>query len=161
MGDINSSRTGCGGSEEKQEGAIAVEEEIVAEEVAAENAETFVNIWISANADSPNFLIKTICYDWMRLRHIQCRCNEVLAAEDRWDGDGEFVVALSPQWDPAIILDLEATLFEMDGWEMGNNDQALIAHTADFAADAWGEFAWEVSDEVLVVEAFEPIEQWE
>merc|ERR1711998_813930 len=138
MGITASVNMGCGGSEEKKEEIVEEEiaDEIVAEEMAEESADIFIQVWVSADADSPNFLIKTIAYEWMTVGHVKRRVNEVLAQADSWEGDGEFCIGLSPQWAPDLVF---------------NNEQAFIAHTENFDNTGWGDFDWAMSEEVVVI----------
>merc|ERR1711998_93586 len=140
---------GCGGSEEKKE------------EMAEESADIFIQVWVSADADSPNFLIKTIAYEWMTVGHVKRRVNEVLAQADSWEGDGEFCIGLSPQWAPDLVFNDEDMLIEVDGWGPLNNEQAFIAHTENFDNTGWGDFDWAMSEEVVVIELLDPFDPYE
>merc|ERR1711924_118058 len=105
-----------------------------------------VSVWGSADCDSPNFLIKMWCADWMNIGHVRRRVNEVLSMADSWDGDGEFCVALAPVWG--------------DGWDGDCDDQALVAITEGCDMGFWGEFGWEESDEVVVIEMYDEFDPY-
>merc|ERR1712072_466978 len=108
---------------------------------------TVVNVWVSGDADSPNFPIKMWCSDWMNFGHVQRRVNEILSMADEWDGDGEFCVALAPVWgDGWEYFDSEAMLWEADGWDGDDDSQALVAITEGCDMGFWGDFGWGEDD---------------
>eukprot|EP00658_Telonema_sp_P-2_P083060 TRINITY_DN88_c0_g1_i2.p2 TRINITY_DN88_c0_g1~~TRINITY_DN88_c0_g1_i2.p2 ORF type:complete len:125 (-),score=31.98 TRINITY_DN88_c0_g1_i2:390-764(-) len=121
-----------------------------------------VSVWVSADCDSPNFLIKMWCADWMSIAHVRRRVNEVLSLADDWDGDGEFCVALAPVWgDGFEYFCDDDMLFELDGWDGDDDDQALVAITEGCDMDFWGEFDWCESDEVIIVEMYDEFDPYE
>merc|ERR1711924_169377 len=114
--------------------------------------QTIVNVFISADADSPNFLIKVLAYDWMTVDHVKRRCNEVLSSFDQWDGDGEFVAELAPVWgDGFEYFCNDDLLFELDGWDGSDNSQALVGLMAGADMSLWEGFDYDMNSEELVV----------
>merc|ERR1712080_307924 len=128
-----------------------------------------VSVWVSADWDSPNFLIKMWCSDWMSIRHVRRRVNEILSMVDEWDGDGEFCEALAPVWGRGPRweeFDDDDMLFEVDGWDGDDDEQALVAITENCDMNFWDrvapwlEFDWE-PEKTVVIEMFDEFDPYD
>merc|ERR1711988_329505 len=151
---------GCGGGDDSGE-HVEVREEV--HEEPCECRESFVKVWVTGDADSPNFLIRMWCADWMTIRHVKVRCNQILKALESWGGDDEFVVALAPQWgDGWEVFDDDANLWEVDGWDGDDEEQAMVAITEDLGPDYWGghDFCEDEGDMTVIVTCREPCERF-
>merc|ERR1719331_3629698 len=119
---------GCGGSDDGQE-EIIIEGDGGGGEVLIEEGDggdggcdsQVVSVFVSADADSPNMRINMWVSDFMKIRHIQRKVNEVLSAADSWDGDGEFCVGLAPVWgDGWEFYDGGDRVWDLDGLDWGS-----------------------------------------
>merc|ERR1711998_407263 len=106
-----------------------------------------VNVFISADAESPNFLIKVLAYDWMTVGHVKRRVNEVLSMADSWDGDGEFCAELAPVW--------------VDGFDGDDDSQCLVGMMEGQDMSLFDGFGWDMeSDELIIVEVLDEFDPY-
>merc|ERR1711998_486697 len=150
---------GCSGGDENKNDEVVVEgggEEIVF-------AETKIQVFVSADADAPNFLIKMLAHEWMTIGHIQRKVQMILNDFDGFEGECEFVTGIGPVWgDGWDVFAPEDKLWEVDGFEIDNDDQMFAAHTEALGPDAYGgEFSFEVADDWVIVEAYDAFDQFE
>merc|ERR1711918_60636 len=124
----NHTNMGCGGGDENKNDEIIVEGD---GEVVVP-LETKITVFVSADADSPNFLIKMLCYDWMTMAHVGRRVQEVLNAADEFEGECEFVTGIGPVWgDGWDVFPDDCRLWDVEGFDVDDDEQMFAAHTAD------------------------------
>merc|ERR1711966_178266 len=144
MGTYKQQAMGCGGSDDGRE-------EIIIEGDGGDGGDgsdggcdsQVVSVFVSADADSPNMRINMWVSDFMKIRHIKRKVNEVLSAADSWDGDGEFCDGGDRVW-------------ELDGLDWGSEVQ-MVAVTEGCDAGYWqGDGMFDCFDDWVVIDMLEP-----
>merc|ERR1712146_172402 len=133
---------GCGGGDENKGDEVVVEDG-----AAVGPAVTKVKVFVSADADSPNYIIKMLAYDWMTIGHVARKVQDVLTACDQFEGDCEFVTGIGPFWgDGWDVFPMECNLWEVDGFDMEDDDQMFLAHTETLNPEFYGGFDFEAAE---------------
>jgi len=95
-----------------------------------------VNVFVSGDFDSPNFLISMMVGEGTTVHHVKRKVNEVLAASDAWTGDSEVAVGLSSEWllDEGLMYAGQDRMFQLPYADRNNAWDPFGGATANFIA---------------------------